>query len=524
MTGAIETVKVDSPAEVSPPLGEARLKDIEDDKPYHDDVHRQVEGEVCLSDGSSMPHSFEGLPPEIISMIAAALADDTSALKSLRGVNKMCTPACTRLLFREINLLLDNKSMGHLHCILGNPAARLSATSLRINTAEYTDRNMDTFDWDDRDEELLKLFNHYLARVGRFPNLKALAFKFSKACVAPPLRRHWWASQVPESVGFRTEALQGLFKGLNDAANLTPRFHSLSIENLQDYNDDALVKSEDFVAVMGRIDRLALQIATEHDEDGTVSFIEKKELHNFFNTQLQQDWLSHCQHNLTRLTLYATRVYWGYLPKCILPHFPRLKSLALGKMTFTHDTQLQWLLSHYRTLEQLTLDDCPIVIGAALYTALDEEKYPIETSPIVAQETPNTFLYPARWHTYFCAFRTELPQLRSLRCGYGDWMDEKAYSTSPETLEATLWPQRYRVLDGYSLLRPPFINAVRVDEEGAPEAVVGRGDYEGTWQEVPTYPDCTDEDLIELVKLRSELTARSGVIDEGLEVLKEALF
>lgn len=509
-----ETGQVDSPTQIDDVLATGETPKTEQ---LHALPHIKLE-EASRPLAAYETSHFDTLPPEIVSIIAASLDVETAELKAFRGVNKTCAGICTRLLFRDVRLLINTTSMAHLHCILGNPDIRHAVTNVIINTAEYTDRNMDTFDWDDRDGELLKRFNHYLSRVGRFCNLKSVYFKFSKSCVGPPLRRHWWASQVPESVGFRMEALQSLFKGLNDTNNPMPRFHDLTIENLQDWADDSLVQSVDFKAVMARVKRLQLQIATEHDDTAPMKFIEKKELHDFFDTQLSQEWLSTCASNLTHLKLYAGAVYWGYIPKCTLPHFPNLKSLSLGKMTFTHDWQLKWILSHSATLEELTLDDCPIVIGTAWFGELDADGYPLDTSKAISSESVRTRLYPARWHSYFHAFRLNLYRLRKLRCGFNDddWDNAVAFSMS-DTLEPRLWPERYRVFDTCWLERPPF-GKLTADGE------VERGEYDGTWLGVPLYPDCTDEDLTELVRLRETITARTGVEDEDLALLQRLLF
>ena len=460
---------------------------------------------------SSMMSHFYSLPPEIIFAIADFLKDDAESIKALRLVDRDCSLVCTRLLFRSIRFVIDKESMAHFHCILGNPDIRHAVTTIRVNTAEYTDRNMETFDWDDRDEELLKLFNHYLSRFGRFSNLRAVHLKFSKACVGPPLRRHWWASQVPESVTFRMDVLQSLMKGLNDTENPTQLFKSLTIENLQDWTDDSLVKSSDFEAVLTKVRRLDLQIATEEDETLPTSFMEKKELHDFFNQQLCRGWLNPCITSLKHLKLYAGSVYWGYIPKCALPHFPNLESISLGRMTFSHDSQLDWILSHATTLTELTLDDCPIVIGTAWSGVLDDDGYPVDTTRVITSDALSTRLYASRWHTYFRAFREKLTQLLIMRCGFDDrdWEDAVAFSRS-HTLGPRLWPQRYRVFDTCWLERPPF----------RPQGGAERAGYDGAWTDVPFYPDCTDEDLIELVKLRDGICDRTGVEDEELALLK----
>lgn len=493
-------------------------EDAAGDVPLFPTSPRRQAGESGQAQSPTVVSYFDSLPPEIISIIANALDGEVESLKAFRNVNRICSSICTRLLFQKVNVLINTQGLKHLHCILGNPDIRHAVTSITINTAEYTDKHVDTFDWDDRDGELLKRFNHYLSRLGRFHNLRSVHFKFSKSCVGPPFRRYWWASQVPESVVFRLEALQNLFKGLNDPNNPTPKFHSLTLENLQDVSDSALVDSSDFKNVMRRIDRLEMQIATEHDEGSPMSFIEKKELHDFFTTQLTRDWLSLCAPNLTYFKLYASSAYWGYVPRCSLPHFPRLKSLSFGKMTFSHDSQLEWLLSHSETLQELTLDDCPIIIGTCWFGALDADNYPLDTSKTITSETASTFHYSGRWHTYFRAFRQQLHQLRALRCGFDDrdWENAVAFSRS-HTLQPRLWAERYRVFDTCWLERPPFATF-------SPEGEIERGEYDGTWQEAPHYPHCTDEDLTELVRLREVLCKRTGVDDEELAMLQKMLF
>lgn len=42
-------------------------------------------------------------------------------------------------------------------------------------------------------------------------------------------------------------------------------------------------------------------------------------------------------------------------------HLPHLRTLALNRMTFTHDWQVDWILSHGATLQALLLDDCPLI-------------------------------------------------------------------------------------------------------------------------------------------------------------------
>ncbi|KAI4843227.1 hypothetical protein E4T44_06859 [Aureobasidium sp. EXF-8845] len=177
---------------------------------------------------------------------------------------------------------------------------------------------------------------------------------------------------------------------------------------------------------MSRIRKLELQVVIEDvDGDGSLpANLGKKELHSFFGHRLVQEWLEPIRDNLTHLKLYSRDMYFGYFPKCQLPNFSSLRSLMLGGMSFSHNEQLNWILAHRNTLEELVLDNCPIVIGVRIPSTLDSDNYPIEplfnsstTGSILA---PSSFTYQARWHDYFSSFATGLIKLRSIRCGFGD--------------------------------------------------------------------------------------------------------
>ncbi|KEQ86458.1 hypothetical protein M438DRAFT_255555, partial [Aureobasidium pullulans EXF-150] len=218
-----------------------------------------------------------------------------------------------------------------------------------------------------------------LKKLGRLRNLRSVKLKSSSECVGPQQRRHWWARNVPESIKFRADVLQSLFAGLN-AEYASPKLDQLCIENLQGCGNEMLVRSKDFGAVLSRVQKLELQITTEDvDGDGSLpANLGKKELHSFFGQQLVQGWLEPVREHLTHLKLYSRDMYFGYLPKCHLPTFPALRSLILGGLSFSHEEQLTWVLTHGNTLEELVLDNCPIVIGVRIPSTLDSNNFPIE--------------------------------------------------------------------------------------------------------------------------------------------------
>ncbi len=98
-------------------------------------------------------------------------------------------------------------------------------------------------------------------------------------------------------------------------------------------------------------------------------------------------------------------------------HFPKLKKLQLENYTFSHDWQLDWILSHGATLEELMLDDCPIVSFIRNYGEIDEEGYPVR--PEQDQSWPpkdfTTWRYERSWGYYFGQMEERLVNLREYR-------------------------------------------------------------------------------------------------------------
>lgn len=132
---------------------------------------------------------------------------------------------------------------------------------------------------------------------------------------------------------------------------------------------------------------------------------------------------------LEHLTLYCDR-HLGLCPALDLSvvHFPRLKSLALGKFTFAHGDQLDWILAHGPTLRELYLDNCWTIHHTRCYGT--EDTQPVYPSAAREPWEPNERIpclerrYPRRWHHYFDSFRTGLPHLRHFRFGRSDWTNE----------------------------------------------------------------------------------------------------
>ncbi|KAL4967815.1 uncharacterized protein BDV14DRAFT_197455 [Aspergillus stella-maris] len=145
---------------------------------------------------------------------------------------------------------------------------------------------------------------------------------------------------------------------------------------------------------------------------GSLFDVQRSEARKFF-LNLPSFWLKPTASNLERLHLQSD-LYFGFYPKCDLSgvHFPRLKVPSLYAYTFVHDPQLDWILSHKDTLQELYLKHCTILFEVAIphpaHTLLDPRDFKRHLRYV-----DNWYAsYEIRWHHYFRAFSEGLPPLR----------------------------------------------------------------------------------------------------------------
>jgi hypothetical protein len=261
-----------------------------------------------------------------------------------------------------------------------------------------------------------------------------------------------WTTTWPESFDYRTAVLNMLFDVLNDPEHeqVTSQVTSLAIKNLQNCVDPELTGSDKFKTALSRLTGLHLYIIYEREDPSPESSITYDEPHNFFGQELPSMWLKPTATKLTNLTLYYDD-YFGFCPRLDLRgiHFPVLQTLALGNYTFTHDWQLEWILSHSPTLENLYLDDCPIIYHVRSNGELDSEGYIADPSRIPFESGPERIrTYDKRWHELFESFEKNLVKLRDFRIGHGKWrsMDDDTFE-APQTLRSEIMDDRYMVRD-----------------------------------------------------------------------------
>ena len=99
-----------------------------------------------------------------------------------------------------------------------------------------------------------------------------------------------------------------IMRGLTNPDHPNARLRSLSIFNLQDCNYGALTRSDNFKAVLARIDSLELKIASyTYQENCRAPIydarpeIEDRERHRFFKYNLRASWLEPVREHLTQL-------------------------------------------------------------------------------------------------------------------------------------------------------------------------------------------------------------------------------
>ena len=190
-----------------------------------------------------------------------------------------------------------------------------------------------------------------------------------------------------QSIEFRREYLRTLFQALRKRPeNASPVTH-LIIENFQDAlcfcqcetlsagiqmkkpTQDCLCHDEAFIAIRNGIRNLFLKIAVEYEDYD----VETQALYSCFRTGLLDTWLHPLRNQLTILNLHVD-VEWGIWPFMDVRglHFPHLKKLMLRHWTIAHDWQIDWVVSHGRTLELLALIDCPIIHALRLSKEITE--------------------------------------------------------------------------------------------------------------------------------------------------------
>ncbi|KAK2616912.1 hypothetical protein QQS21_000290 [Conoideocrella luteorostrata] len=320
-----------------------------------------------------------------------------------------------------------------------------------------------------------------------FASLKTLHLRFSQYCGSR--NNEFSMIEIEESYDFRYRVLDTVFqclagtwsaegqRKLDDSLDLSlnikpdsykiPSGHvttspihikTFTVSNLADYDDKRLTSSDAFQKVINsrHLTDLKLLIAVAKNvlaPEITPYYREKYEMFQ----SLPQTWLSPVlAQNLKVLSLFCNEC-WGWSPKmdfrAVNPTagsesgFPALRVLALGNYIFSHVWQIDWIATLGRKngrggLEELYLDDCPILFHARYYTRLDNSTttygqdangvdivvsnkgYPTidnMTDRTLAQNRQDVASYDLRWHHILPQWRQKMTALKVFKMGHGNW-------------------------------------------------------------------------------------------------------
>ncbi|KAK2603161.1 hypothetical protein N8I77_009639 [Diaporthe amygdali] len=217
---------------------------------------------------------------------------------------------------------------------------------------------------------------------------------------------------------------------------------SLTVSNLSEKDAEYLMSSATLKRFLETQSLSKMQLLTnsgKHDrgyDPGSLLW----NRYRFFE-DLPSTWLSpSISDRLRTLSLYS-HDYWGWCPKVdfrVLSQGPNgtgglcnLRTLALGRYVFSHQWQIDWIAglgsdNGRGGLEELYLDDCPIMWRARVLGPVDSEGFPQEE--VMTREdvhpsswNPITLEIDLRWGTVLPEWQQKMQHLKVFRMGYGDW-------------------------------------------------------------------------------------------------------
>ncbi|KAJ4296333.1 hypothetical protein N0V90_006378 [Kalmusia sp. IMI 367209] len=386
--------------------------------------------------------SSKPLPAEILLQIAQYLDNDT--LKSFRLVSRAASTIATERLFRVVLLrltkgdfitdedmtpngditIVPNATPKNLNAILESDTLKKLVKKVVIdgdNGAHWMEKEEDEYG-DFIDDYVETAWSGALGRIYQFPYLREVDFAFNGIAGLD------MDGEFEQDDEYREYYQRLLFATLSK----TELLDSLSIRNIQDALITHTGPDEASMLVREKLKKLALMVVTETMHVYSVAGlgdldIDAPAFHECFNSGLTSHWLKPTQQQLTHLTLYCDS-YWGIYPFTDLRgiHFPHLKSLSLGRWTIAHDWQHEWVTSHGDTLEELVLDDCPIVYALKMEPKMADANWPDMQPPDGWGEIDTNILkqYGTRWSDILPTFQHGLKHLRSFGMACRPFDDE----------------------------------------------------------------------------------------------------
>ncbi|THY87006.1 hypothetical protein D6C95_07440 [Aureobasidium pullulans] len=290
---------------------------------------------------------------------------------------------------------------------------------------------------EDQYETPHEFFLSAMKQVADFENLTHAELVFSVTCESPGSDID--AIETPE---FREELLATFFRGLVPATKVD----NLSIKNLQNITPAAIMGTatsaadiefkKNFEVVIERLTHLSLRIISEDCWPEPAHNLECGFMHSFFFFELQEYWLKPIAENLVYLKL----------------------TMVLGGISICSEDQVDWILEHEDTLEELILDDAIIGVAVQIHeTFIDipTRKVLYERQDIVGRpgfgpkdrgkgrplREHQLWLDPTRWHHIFHRLQHGLSKLKHFAINHSD-LEDHAFDVA-DSLGSALEEKRY---------------------------------------------------------------------------------
>ncbi|CAI7679008.1 unnamed protein product [Penicillium pancosmium] len=422
------------------------------------------------------------LPSELLARTFSYV--NRSSLKSPRHSCRFISQLATDQLYRTVYLKPDETSQNRLQEILNNPSLCQIPRKIYIDTVD------ESLNYDDGEEQKWPQgWDNLVPQVKELSRLNAAVLCFDKGFTSDKTISDFYNTYFPQTPQFRFQAMNKLFSLLE---SLRHPIQDLGIRNLQADNP----KDPQTLAKMGKVLSgllsLRLSITSETNEAAPEHDLELPEIHKFFK-ELPSTWLRPAAPSLQHLSL-CTREYSGFYPHLDLSNlfFPRLKTLSLGNFCFFHDSQIDWILKHGDTLEEIYFDDCAVLYDFRMKEE-NVDACAIPRHTLVRREGDDSLYgsFEKRWHDIFDLFAEKLPKLRNFRIGCSKWYPDIPFEQE-RGIKVGLYYNRYMCCyDGYG--PSPYM------EGEDPKNIAN---LENGWR--PS-PECDDEDRAALRNLLAKL-------------------
>ncbi|KAF4343801.1 hypothetical protein FBEOM_2235 [Fusarium beomiforme] len=213
------------------------------------------------------------------------------------------------------------------------------------------------------------------------------------------------------------------------------KIKEFTVSNLADYNDPNLLQSKAWGQLLHLPTLVGLKLlVTKEHYSPEYRHVICEEKYDFFQTLPSTYLTPSLASKLQVLSLFYID-FWGWFPRIDLAQvgpMPQLRILALGHYVFTHKTQTDWIASlgtgnRSGGLEELYLDDCPILYEADQYGPLTADGYPVPRTVIEGFQQhghrSSTTTYGMRWHHVLTEWKRSMKGLKRFVMGHGNWQN-----------------------------------------------------------------------------------------------------